>query len=95
MRALSEPFRAALQACGYMSPGRLPRGVVLGTVDLVSTIHTETAREHAEFLSPTELAFGDYSNGRYAWELANPVLFPEPIPARGALGLWTWDEVAA
>jgi len=39
-----------------------------------------------------EFAFGDYTPGRFAWLLANVKLLPEPIPARGALGLWDWDE---
>lgn len=38
-----------------------------------------------------ERAFGDYSPGRYAWLLADVRPLPEPIPAKGALGLWDWD----
>lgn len=38
-----------------------------------------------------ELSFGDYSVGRYAWELINIRALPEPIPAKGALGLWEVD----
>jgi len=37
-----------------------------------------------------ELSFGDYTPGRYAWILADVKLLPEPVPARGALGLWEW-----
>ena len=39
-----------------------------------------------------ELLFGDFSEGRYAWKLANPVLFEKPIPARGHQGFWKWEE---
>jgi hypothetical protein len=42
-------------------------------------------------LSPSEKAFGDYTPGRYAWLLADVRRLPEPIPARGALGLWEWE----
>lgn len=38
-----------------------------------------------------ELAFGDYSPGRYAWLLRNPEAWENPVPARGALGLWECD----
>jgi hypothetical protein len=37
-----------------------------------------------------EYFFGDYTPGRYAWILANVKTLPEPIPAKGALGLWEW-----
>lgn len=69
------------------SPSVLPLGVILGTVDLVDIT---SALALASSLSATERAFGDYGKDRYAWQLANPLLFPEPIPARGALGLWSW-----
>lgn len=42
-------------------------------------------------LDSNEYAFGDYRAGRYAWLLADVRPLPEPIPAKGALGLWTWD----
>lgn len=38
-----------------------------------------------------ELAFGDYSPGRYAWLLTDVRALPEPIPCKGALGLWQPD----
>lgn len=38
-----------------------------------------------------ELSFGDYSVGRCAWLLENIRALPEPIPAKGALGLWEWE----
>jgi hypothetical protein len=42
-----------------------------------------------------ELAFGDYTPGRWAWLLADVKRLPEPIPCKGALGLWTVsDDIA-
>lgn len=38
-----------------------------------------------------ELLFGDWAPGRYAWELTNVTMLPEPIPAKGKQGLWSWD----
>lgn len=45
-----------------------------------------------DFYHPTgnELLFGDWTPGRYAWRLENLQMLPEPIPARGAQGLWKW-----
>jgi hypothetical protein len=45
-------------------------------------------------ISDQEWAFGDYSPGRFAWELRNVRRLPEPILARGALSLWTFDHPA-
>lgn len=42
-------------------------------------------------LTDQERAFGDYSAGRFAWLLGDIRALPEPIPARGALGLWQYD----
>lgn len=41
-----------------------------------------------------ELELGDYSPGRYGWVFTQVRRLPEPIPCRGAQGLWTVpDEV--
>lgn len=42
-------------------------------------------------LTDQERAFGDYSPGRFAWLLADIRALPQPIPTKGALGLWEWD----
>ncbi len=39
-----------------------------------------------------ELSFGDYSPGRYAWVLGNIKPLAVPIPAKGSLSLWEWEE---
>ena len=41
-------------------------------------------------LTMEEKAFGDYSEGRYAWILEDAVQFDNPIPARGTLSIWEW-----
>lgn len=35
---------------------------------------------------------GDYEPGRFAWIFEDVIDLPEPIPAKGALGLWEWTE---
>lgn len=66
-----------------------PRGVVLGTVEIVDCVPVE---EIAATLTERERLLGDYSPGRWAWVLQNPVIFPTPIPARGMQGWWNWEE---
>lgn len=66
----------------------LPRGVVLGTV--VFTGYTPTGPGFGEL----EELLGDYTPGRFAWGLADPREYARPIPARGMLGLWSWERRA-
>ncbi len=42
------------------------------------------------YVNGNELAFGDYTPGRYAWMLEN-VRMIEPVPAKGMQRLWNWD----
>lgn len=91
-----EPFRSALVAGGITTPGDLPLGAVVATCRLVACVPT-TGIERTpavDWISDAEMELGDLSDGRYAWLLADVVALPEPIPARGSLGLWRWDEAA-
>jgi hypothetical protein len=63
-------------------------GCVLVACRLVACHRVEAVRGQ---LSSLELALGDYSHGRFAWELEIVKHPPEPIPARGAQGLWNWE----
>ncbi|MFR2694373.1 MAG: hypothetical protein ACLTBV_31015 [Enterocloster bolteae] len=62
-------------------------GEVIATAELVAC-HLIT--EEYLYLPDTEKALGDYSLGRYAWELRNVKELPEPIKAKGQQGLWSW-----
>ena len=68
----------------------LPRGAVLGTVVFTGYRPTGGMRP-----SGIEHLLGDFTLGRFAWCLTLPREFAEPIPARGALGLWEWEETDA
>ncbi|MFO1443637.1 hypothetical protein KDN24_10515 [Bacillus sp. Bva_UNVM-123] len=48
--------------------------------------------ENGLLIEGDEWWFGDYSEGRYAWELMNLYVLPEPIPAKGLLCLWEWEK---
>ena len=66
-------------------PARIARGAIIGRV-VLKTIH------RAEIIAPTlttlERLYGDYTPGRWAWELAEAEMFETPIPYKGALGLF-------
>jgi activating signal cointegrator 1 len=83
--------------------GDLPQGAVIATCELVHVYLIDELvsfpacgafawRKHIWQLNKQERSFGDYSKGRYMWLLENVVMLPEPIPAKGALGLWNWNQ---
>jgi activating signal cointegrator 1 len=93
IRCLTDPFRAVLTAGGYANPGQLPRGKIVAVVDLgdcVPTVgdgHIE-CRGLPDRVSAQERAFGNYARGRFGWLLDALKTLPEPVPCRGAQGLW-------
>lgn len=52
--------------------------------DLEAAVDLTDARRDAV----RELAFGDYTAGRWAWVLDDVRALPDPIPCRGGLSLW-------
>ena len=68
---------------------KLHYGAVLGTVEIVDCVPVEAI---IHTLSEREKALGDYSPGRFAWVLKNPVAFPAPVQVKGKQGWWNWDE---
>lgn len=77
----------AYHACREHRPEEY--GAVIGTVEIVDCVPVE---EIVDKLTPLERALGDYSPGRFAWVLQNPIMFDKPIPARGQQGWWNWEE---
>jgi len=53
-------------------------GCILGTVEIVDCV---TASDSPWFVGP------------YGFVLSNPMLFERPIPAKGKLGFWEWEDV--
>lgn len=93
---MRSPFWDALVPFFINSGYPLDLGAVIGTVEIVdclkvlSNTGTLAVLEDGSVVDGNEYAFGDYTPGRYAWKLKNPVLFDQPIPARGSQGFWKW-----
>jgi len=85
MNAVFKQFAAHERFMHQRGLLELPRGVILGYVDLVDIKRTE---DLVDSLSPLEKLYGDYRYGRFGWVTENPVLLLEPIPACGKLSLW-------
>jgi hypothetical protein len=96
---LSLPFRKHIEDFDKLS-----FGAIIGKVNLEWTAKTEILKErlcekgnilieHMMHSGEQELAFGDYSPGRYGWYVDNPVQFSEPIPCKGSLSIWNFEDV--
>lgn len=70
---------------------QLVYGAVLGEVEIVDCVPMEELRK-TRYATPSEMAFGDWSDGRYGWIFAKPIRYAEPVPATGKLGLWEWEK---
>ncbi len=79
---LNRDIRDALRAQGY-TWDNLPFGCAVCVARLVACIPTRAIPQN-------ERQFGNFQPNRYAWKLENVRLFDQPIPARGAQGLWEW-----
>lgn len=74
-------------------------GQILGVVELVDTARTEKVRQALEAVGNPralqEIRFGDYAPGRWAFRFENRRRFREPVPVRGALGIWGLTDPTA
>lgn len=77
----------------------LPIGAVVATAQLVACVNLEDLRERPN--SPILVAPGirvqdvldhKHAEGPWCWVLADVQPLAEPVPARGAQGIWDWVE---
>lgn len=72
---------------------RWDRGAIIGSVELVYCVinHPSIWAEKSEIGQLDEPA-NEFGKPIYNWILANPVLFDEPIPCKGKLGFWEYNN---
>lgn len=100
--AWTEPFYTALKPFHNEVNGKAsiqhPIGVIvarcnlLGCLEIKNNIPDEQRAwvEGWGYVKGNEYYFGDYNPGRYAWILENIEMLPDPIQAKGQLGLWEY-----
>lgn len=68
----------------------VPLGAILGACRFKQATRTDLIREMPEtyFTTPHERLMGNYGPKRWGWIFDASFRLPEPIPARGAQGLW-------
>ena len=83
-----EPFKTALAEFFMGNSIYIPTGSIVAIATIADCIPVEQ-------ISPelaTEIAFGNYEPGRFAWLLTAVKRFQRPIQCKGAQGLWTVPE---
>ena len=80
---------ASVQATFALGGGyaqHLPRGAIIGVVNLEDCYLVDTVRD----TTMRDVLFGNWTPGRYAWRRGPVVrVLPTPVPCRGLQGLWT------
>lgn len=69
----------------------LPKSVILGTVEIVDCV----INHESIWADKTSELFLLNNKAIYNWVLANPIKFPEPIPAKGKLSFWDYPNILA
>jgi hypothetical protein len=66
------------------------KGIPVGAESVTTDKH---APDFGDFFVPSsdEMALGDWTPGRYAWELRNVKPLSAPVQAMGRQGLWNWE----
>jgi hypothetical protein len=103
---LHEPYLSTLEAGGFFREIRkndwqmvAKFGCILGVADLVECwlcgnfrLRNAGGVQFPNAIAQTESEFGDFSPGRFAWQLENVLRFPTPIPFNGHQGIFNVDD---
>jgi hypothetical protein len=96
-------WQSYIERCAREKTHEIPFGAVIATArikrvwecigadcrgDLMIAHDLDTPAFDNAYLSDTELCFGDFTEGRYAWELSDVHLLATPLPVKGRQRLW-------
>ncbi len=59
---------------------------LIDCIEMTCNFIDKVKKNHDEYIS------GEYALGRYAWILSDIKTLEHPIPAKGRLGIWTFEE---
>lgn len=95
---MGEPFMGALMGGGFDGTRDLPLGAIVAVGNLHKVGRIAVPGDGNIYvrglelpITGDELEFGDFTPGRYGWVFTNVTRLPQPIPAKGSLGLWDWE----
>lgn len=86
--------RAWLDTWEAQLPDRMDFGFIIGIADLVAVVRAETIRENKVMMNDPR--YRDHASGPWCWLLARVQRFVNPVPYRGAQGLFNVpDEIVS
>lgn len=74
--------REVVETLGGQKLRPVPLGALVGMVTILEVVTAESWRSENS-TNVDERAFGNYGDGRFAWRLVDPFMFPTPIPFQG------------
>jgi activating signal cointegrator 1 len=100
----TEPFTSALAICGIKDYKDFKLGHIIGKYDHMDCHHIIelnggrvgyeypepllTSSQEFEIVSEKEQAFGDWREGRFAWDGKNKKVFDDPLPYKNGQGYY-------
>lgn len=81
-----------LELISMLDDKEMKYGYIIAKCKLVDCIYMDEAFLRLMEKNSIEKKCGGYSEGRYAWVLEDVEILPEPIPAKGQLGIWNYEE---
>lgn len=72
------------EGMSYANASYFEFGAIIAYADIVGCYLVEEIKN----LTDKERLFGNWTPGRYAWEIAHVLRLSTPIPCKGQLGLW-------
>jgi hypothetical protein len=91
-----EPIKSALAAHGF-DETNLPTGCIVGIGNIMDCYKViedtgySAVLENGEVIEGENYHFGYFEKDRFAWRMADMQQI-KPIPAKGQLGLWNYQE---
>jgi hypothetical protein len=95
---VAELFDDVAEALGFCHwHQRIPYGAIVCTAKLIGCHRVTHWNGPKPVLGKRgeikDDGFGDYSTGRYCWELGDVQVFDPAIPAKGGQGWWNWHNL--
>lgn len=82
----------------HLMAGYMPTSAIIGSVEIVDCVinHKSIWAEKTTINQSNESDSENYDfKTIYNWVLKNPIMFPEPIPAKGRLSFWDYPNILA
>jgi hypothetical protein len=104
--AFTKPQYEYIQGEGYEPYGNFNimcyklRGAIIGSVQIIACVMNHPSIWAEKTAGVTDINTHEFIPRRnpkpiYNWVLANPIKFPEPIPAKGKLRFWEYPNILA